>query len=321
MVTASPPCCHRPRPDPAAELRVRLDHDHRTPRSASPTAAAIPAMPPPATSTGPVDGARSARRAPPDAAPRVRTARGRQPGPPDRIMNGGHRRLAGAERVQDVVLPAGHRTHLHVDETRGVQPIDEGLRPSRRQHAAPQVAVEPGLPGGQPAQRNHHGPADQGPDRGGEPGAGDRILLDHEGAVVVEQVVDRRQHLVPLGDVAEQVRREHPRHRIAEPPGLPGEGQFLRHAHLEADPGGQDLARAWSSMPAEASTPTIRAVRRGRAPRPAGPGSRHRIRNQDQPAAHRGAGCPTAAAAARPGPRRPNAGGCGSPGLRPTIRS
>jgi hypothetical protein len=56
---------HLPGTHPATELLVRLHHDHRTPRSASPIAAAMPAMPPPATTTG-LD--TSVNRAPPGRA-------------------------------------------------------------------------------------------------------------------------------------------------------------------------------------------------------------------------------------------------------------
>ena len=50
---------------------------------------------------------------------------------------------------------------------------------------------------------------------------GDRVLLDDQGAVVGEQVVHVGEHLVPLGDVAEQVGRQHARRAARSSPSRP----------------------------------------------------------------------------------------------------
>src|SRR4051794_12645243 len=148
MVRPSPRGHARTRPPSSASGSTRTTP---TPRSARPVAAAMPAMPPPTTTTGaPVP---SARTRPPSAGCRTarRSVPGCQPaaGPVLRRAltraSAGRAGLAGPERVQDAVLPARHRTDLDVDEPRRPEPVGEPLHGVERLDAAPQVAVQPGL--------------------------------------------------------------------------------------------------------------------------------------------------------------------------------
>ena len=138
----------RPGRRAAARARSRVT---RTPRSASPVAAASPAIA--------AADHHHVRPAGPAARRRV-ARRGRDAGQPGGRARAGRRSRAARrtgrlrqEGVHDTALPAGDGLAVHAGEPGVAQSPPEPRRPVESGDAAPQVAVERGVAGEQPARR------------------------------------------------------------------------------------------------------------------------------------------------------------------------
>ena len=114
------------------------------------------------------------------------------------------------EGVRDVGFPAGHGLAAHRREARIAHPLPQSCCAVEGQHAAPQVPVQRRVAGLPPAGRDDDAPAHRVPDRGGDARVAHRVVVHRQRGAGRQQVAQRPQLGVGVGEVADQVGGQDP---------------------------------------------------------------------------------------------------------------